>query len=97
MVEAAVQSEALWTKFSSCNSTKLIPKRIAAEAIDRTHSRFTTLILAARRRVRKAAILRDELAIVVTKHAIRWIALFRPLDNTITTHLARTPSGKKHD
>ena len=90
--EAAVQPVALWTQFSSLNSTNVIPTKAATVGIDITHRRFTNLIVAPFCAVWKAAIRqRDELAIVVTGHVIRRVTFFRSLDDTITTHLARPP------
>lgn len=95
--EAAVQPEALWTQVGRRISTNLIPFKVAAEGIEPTHRRFTTCILAARRRgVRKAAIRRhNDLAIVVTGHVIRRIALFRSLDGAITAERARPPKRQE--
>ena len=75
-------------------STLIVPQFGAAEGIELTHGRFTNRIHASRPRVRKTAIRRvDELAIVVTGHVIRRIALFRPLDDAITALLARPPNS----
>ena len=94
MAEAAVAPEALWTQFSSLTGTLLIPRPVAAGGIDLTHRRFTNRILAPFPVMAwKAAIRRlDELAIVVTGHAIRRIARFSPLDDTIAALKAWPPT-----